>query len=289
MVYGPSFTAGMNPMPNVYPLSVAEIACASFAGLCWLISVITGNCSQVDRLWSIAPPLYVGWFAAAAGFQDPRLDVMAALTALWGIRLTYNFARKGGYQAGSEDYRWPVLRKRFGPTLFHAFNATFIATYQNFLLFLIALPAWAAYQGREVPFGVLDGAATLGFLVFLAGETIADQQQWNFQTDKHSRKARGETVSHEFVTTGLFAWSRHPNFFCEQALWWMIFLFAVGAGGGSIYGVGALLLTVLFQGSTTFTEKLSMEKYPSYADYKSTTSRLIPMPGRGAKLGPSPR
>ena len=248
-----------------------------------MASLVTGNCSQVDRLWSIAPPLYVVWFAAEAGFRDPRLDVMAVLAVLWGARLTYNFARKGGYRAGSEDYRWPVLRKRLGPFGFQLFNATFIAVYQNLLLFLIALPAWAAFRGRATPFGPLDAAATAGFLLFLAGETIADQQQWIFQVDKHARKARGEAVTHEFLTVGLFAWSRHPNFFCEQAMWWMMFLFALAAGGSWIYGVGALLLTLLFQGSTTFTEKISLEKYPSYAGYRSTTSRLLPWPPRGTR------
>jgi steroid 5-alpha reductase family enzyme len=270
-------------MPSLAPLLVAEIACAVLAAACWVGSLVTGNCSQVDRLWSIAPPLYVVWFAAAAGFHDLRLDVMSVLTVLWGARLTYNFARKGGYRAGSEDYRWPILRKRLGPVGFQLFNATFIAPYQNFLLFLIALPAWAAFQGRATPFGALDVAATVGFLLFLAGETIADQQQWTFQADKHARKDRGETVAHEFVTTGLFAWSRHPNFFCEQAIWWMVFLFALAAGGGWVLAVGALLLTLLFQGSTTFTEKISLEKYPSYADYRNTTSRLVPWPPRAAR------
>jgi steroid 5-alpha reductase family enzyme len=265
-------------MTSPSPLQAAEIACAVFAGLCWLTSIVTGNCSQVDRFWSIAPPLYVGWFAAAAGFRDPRLDVMTALTALWGARLTYNFARKGGYRPGSEDYRWPVLRKRLGPVPFQIFNATFIASYQNFLLFLIALPAWAAFERREVPFGALDAVATAGFLLFLAGETIADQQQWRFHVEKQAGKARGE----QFLTRGLFRWSRHPNFFCEQAMWWMVYLFSVAAGAGwlNLSIAGAVLLTLLFQGSTAFTERLSLEKYPAYAEYQRTTSRLLPLPPR---------
>ena len=110
------------------PLAVAGAACAVLAAGTWLVSVVTRNYSQVDRLWSVAPPLYIGWFAAQAGFADPRLDLMTALTALWGVRLTYNFARKGGYRRGSEDYRWAILRARMGPVLFQLFNATFIAS-----------------------------------------------------------------------------------------------------------------------------------------------------------------
>jgi steroid 5-alpha reductase family enzyme len=269
-------------MASLSPLAIAGLACAVFASLCWIVSIVTGNCSQVDRLWSIAPPLYVVWFAARAGFGDPRLDTMAALTVLWGARLTYNFARKGGYRAGSEDYRWPVLRKRFGPALFAAFNVTFIATYQNVLLLLLALPAWAAFERRGTPFGWLDAAATAGFLFFLAGETIADEQQWSFQSDKHAGKARGAPIESEFLTKGLFAWSRHPNFFCEQAMWWMVYGFSVAAGAGllNVTIAGAALLTLLFQGSTTFTERLSLEKYPAYAHYQRATSRLLPLPPR---------
>ena len=269
-------------MTSLPPLHVAALGCALFAAVCWLSSIVTGNCSQVDRLWSIAPPLYVACFAAYAGFRDPRLDVMTVLAVLWGARLTYNFARNGGYRAGSEDYRWPVLRKRFGPLLFQLFNATFIAAYQNVLLLLIALPAWAAFERRATPFGAFDGVATAGFLLFLAGETIADEQQWRFQAAKHARKGRGELVSEEFLTTGLFAWSRHPNFFCEQGMWWMLYLFSVAAGAGWLNATiaGAVLLSLLFQGSTTFTERLSLEKYPAYAGYQQRTSRLLPLPRR---------
>jgi steroid 5-alpha reductase family enzyme len=262
------------------------MAWAVLTGVTWLASVVTGNVSQVDRLWSIAPPLYVGWFAAQAGFANVRLDVMTVLTALWGARLTYNFARKGGYRPGSEDYRWPVLRRRMGPVLFQVFNATFIAPYQNLLLLLLALPAWAAQRS---PFGVGDGVATAAFLLFLVGETVADEQQWRFHVDKQARKARGEAVPAEFVTTGLFRWSRHPNFFCEQAMWWTIYLFSVTSGAAWLNAsiVGPVLLTLLFQGSTAFTERLTLEKYPSYAAYKRTTSRLVPMPPRASLTGSS--
>lgn len=264
------------------PLHLAVLGCATLAAACWLVSIVTRNYSQVDRLWSIVPPLYVAWFAAQAGFRDARLDVMAALAALWGARLTYNFARKGGYQWQSEDYRWETMRRRLGPVGFQLFNITFIAPFQNALLLLLALPAWVALEHRATPFGALDAAATGAFLLFFAGEVVADEQQWRFQSDKHARKARGEAVRAEFLTTGLFRYSRHPNFFCEMALWWSFYLFAVAAAGRAldVSMAGPAILTLLFQGSTNLTERLSLEKYPAYAEYQATTSRLIPMPPR---------
>src|SRR5262245_50406128 len=103
-------------MPALPPsLHTAALLCVVLAAACWLLSIVTRNYSQVDRLWSIAPPLYAVLFPAQASFRDPRLDVMAVLTVLWGARLTYNFARKGGYRSGNEDYRWEAVRRRTGP------------------------------------------------------------------------------------------------------------------------------------------------------------------------------
>lgn len=260
-------------------LTIAIYMCIGFATLCWLLSVITKEYSWVDRLWSITPVVYLGWFAFVA-HPHPRLLLMAALVALWGGRLTYNFARKGGYAPGGEDYRWAKVRKRMPPALFAVFNVVFVAGYQHTLLLLISLPGWVVMNQPARPLGLLDAIAGGGFLCFWLGETIADEQQWRFQTDKQRRKKAGLPIEHQFLTTGLFRWSRHPNFFCEQAMWWCIYLFGVAAGAAwfnwSI--AGAALLTALFQGSTRLTEALTLRKYSEYAQYQRTTSRLWPRP-----------
>src|SRR5687767_7939531 len=111
-------------------LAAAFVACAVVAGVCWLLSLVSRECSWTDRLWSITPIGYVAWFASRTGWQDPRLVVMTVLVAAWGIRLTLNFARKGGYRRGGEDYRWGVLRTRMKPWQFQLFNLAFIAGYQ---------------------------------------------------------------------------------------------------------------------------------------------------------------
>jgi steroid 5-alpha reductase family enzyme len=274
------------------PLTVAFLGCGAVIAACWLLSVVTSECSWVDRLWSITPIGYVAWFAAQTGFSDPRLVVMAALVTAWGIRLTFNFARKGGYRKGGEDYRWAALRARMPPWAYQVFNLLFIAGYQNLLVLLFTLPAWAALAPGAglfgigatdpaqvaTPFGLLDAIATVLFVVFLTGETIADNQQWAFQTDKRRRLERGETVPLGFITTGLFRFSRHPNFFCEQSIWWSFYLFSIGAGAGVLNAtiIGPVLLTLLFHGSTRFTEAITLSRYPAYAEYQRTTSRLIP-------------
>jgi steroid 5-alpha reductase family enzyme len=257
------------------------LGCAAVIALSWLLSLITREYSWVDRLWSIVPPAYVAYFAWVGGW-DGRLLLMTACATAWGVRLTFNFARKGGYAPGGEDYRWVALRKRMSPGLFQVFNLFFTAGFQNALIFAITLPAYAAALRAGVPLGPLDALATALFAGFLVLETVADQQQWRFQEAKKVRRARGEAVTEEFLQTGLFRYSRHPNFFAEQLIWWSFTLFAVasGAGWANWTSAGALVLTLLFQGSTNFTEELTLAKYPSYAEYQKKTSRLIPMPPR---------
>ena len=260
------------------PLITALWGAGAFALLCWVLSLITKEYSWVDRLWSITPPLFAVHFAAYASFDDPRLNLMAALTLIWGARLTYNFARKGGYKPGGEDYRWEEIQEKIGPRWFQVLNATFLAPFQNYLLLLIVVPSYAAYQHADTPLNAIDYIAAAAFLLFFVGESVADEQQWKFQTAKYAAIARGERPEHGFLTTGLFRYSRHPNFFCEQAMWWSYYVFSVAAGAGWLNWsiTGAVLLSLLFQGSTGLTEKLSLRKYPDYARYQETTSRLMP-------------
>ncbi len=262
-------------------LTVILLAALVVLGV-WVASLITHDHSWVDRIWSIVPAIYVWVFAGYAGFADARLNVMGVIVTLWAARLTFNFARKGGY-SGTEDYRWPILRARMNRWQFEIFNFFFISLYQNVILLLIALPAFTAYQNQG-GFGPLDVLVTVVFLGLLVGETIADQQQWNFHAAK---RAGGPDFRPRFLQTGLWRFSRHPNFFFEQAQWWALFFFgAVAAGSVFQWTVlGAVLLTTLFIGSTIFTESITKSKYPEYADYQATTSPIIPWPPRRAAKG----
>lgn len=256
---------------------------AAVAATCWVLSLIFREYSWVDRLWSIVPPVYVACFAASAEWQDARLNLMTALTLAWGARLTFNYARKGGYARGGEDYRWAILRARMEPWQWQAFNFGFIHLYQNLLLLLIALPAWTAWQHRS-PLGALDAVAAIGFVLLLVGETWADQQQWDFHKAKAARRAAGQPEPLGFLDTGLWSRSRHPNFFCELGQWWMVYLFAVAASGSVLHPtlLGPVLLTLLFHGSAQFTESITAGKYPRYAEYQRAVSRILPLPRRGA-------
>ncbi len=248
--------------------------CGGVTAGCWLLSVTTDEYSWVDRIWSIAPVAYVWVFAL--GTHDARATLVAVLVTVWGARLTFNFARRGGYAPGGEDYRWGIIRARVPGWAFAVFNFAFIAVYQNVLLLAITLPAWTTVE-NPVPLGAYDIVAAVVFLGFLVGETAADQQRWNF----HRAHTEGGVLS-----TGLFRYSRHPNYFFEIAQWWVVFAFAVIAAGTPLLWTvgGAVLLTLLFLGSTAFTEWISKSRYPEFEDYQHTTSMLVPwQPRRDAR------
>jgi steroid 5-alpha reductase family enzyme len=233
------------------PLVSGTVLMLFFTFLCWLLSVCTGNYSWTDRLWSITPAVYsvhFGFFASireivrgnqsvvatvaalftrtVGGEPNPavvlpsaRLTIVALLPVLWGARLTYNFARKGGYRWDFEDYRWAIVRTWFSPLVYQLFNIVFIAFYQHALLFAFVLPAYVAWRAdAAVPaLAALDVFAAAAFIGLLVMETVADQQQWVYQTEKYRLLADAASIDdlppvfrRGFVTTGLFAYSRHP-------------------------------------------------------------------------------
>ena len=252
---------------------------------------LTGNCSQVDRLWSIVPIVYTGYAAYFTGW-DTRATLMAGLVALWGARLTFNFARRGGYHwlpwKGEEDYRWEVLRQQpplNQPFVWKLFNIFFICIYQMALIALFTLPIVYAWRPDAAAVGTWDYVLAIGIVVLVIWEWLADQQQWDYQQEKHRRKASNEDLGpyygKGFTHTGLWRWSRHPNYFAEQSIWVVFYGFSITSTGEWLNAsiLGAILLIFLFQGSAQFSEGLTAAKYPEYQDYQAKTPRFLPMGG----------
>ena len=270
-------------------LKLLGIIAACSAAFCFIVGEITGNNSQMDKLWSLLPIAYT-WVITVKGGMNARLVVMAVLATLWGIRLTINFARKGAYKIkfweGVEDYRWaivrsgPTFKKRWAWTLF---DLGFISIYQNALVLMTTFPALVVMKS-EVPFGWMDAVAAVLMLGFIIWETVADEQQWRFQTRKWAMINEGkkleelpEPYNKGFNTTGLWSRCRHPNYFGEQAIWVCFYLFTIEAGIGVINWsiIGALLLIVLFQGSSSLAEEISGGKYPEYEKYCRSVPRFF--------------
>lgn len=107
-----------------------------------LVSEINRNYSQVDRVWSILPTVYNAHYAVWArlnGLPTGRLDHVLTFSVVWTLRLTYNYWRKGGYEIGSEDYRWQIIKKKIGQPAFFLLNLLFVSSLQ-IVGFLLSIP-----------------------------------------------------------------------------------------------------------------------------------------------------
>lgn len=258
------------------------------SAMCFLLSEITRNYSQVDKIWSIIPIFY-SIISLSACPDSPRLWIMTLLVTFWGLRLSYNFYRKGGYNIipwkGEEDYRWSVLRQN--PALkgirFTLFNLLFISLYQLFLILLFCTPLILAVEFKQTELNLIDVLAALLMISSILLETIADNQLFNFHLQKRNKiPADGRfarSLQNGFMSDGLWKYVRHPNFIGEQLTWVSFYFFGVAASGQWINWTlsGPVLLVLLFLGSSDFTEGISMKKYPEYASYREAVSRYFPL------------
>lgn len=262
---------------------------------CFIVGQLTKNSSQTDKLWSIVPIYYVWQITAFVNFPS-KMVLMSVLVTIWGLRLTYNFGRRGGYSwkfwSGEEDYRWDVLRKKPGfsnPIVWALFDLFFISGYQQVLILLFTLPILTVVgtSGADT-IGIWDVSLALLFISWVVIEFVADQQQYNFQTEKHRRMKSGEPLgdyAHGFTRNGLWGIVRHPNYAMEQMIWLTFYGFSVVATGEwfNWSAAGALLLIILFKSSSDFSEDISANKYPEYKDYQRQVPRFIPVKLKATK------
>ncbi|OSC99922.1 DUF1295-domain-containing protein [Trametes coccinea BRFM310] len=300
--------------------------CLYNAAAAYILSIITGNVSQVDRVWTFLPTIYTAYYALLPLWPNqprlfffpyvpetvhpelvqrfsPRALLMFGLVFIWMCRLTYNTWRRGLFNPNDEDYRWAILRQKIPTWLFQVFNLTFIAFIQNIILFLLGLPTQIAAVQQPDKLSTSDYVLATLALIDIAAEFVADNQQYSFQTYKrlgvHAQnewpgariKWTPADAKRGFVTRGLWAWSRHPNFFCEQSFWVIINLFPLLAPEWPSHSVvspnssfiplwplaPALVLCTLFFSSTLFTESISLSKYPeAYRAYQKRVSMFVP-------------
>ncbi|KAK4106615.1 DUF1295-domain-containing protein [Parathielavia hyrcaniae] len=277
--------AETNPLISGFALSLA------LGAVFLVVAEINRNYSQVDRCWSLLPTLYIAHFDAWArlhGMPSQRIDAALIFSTIWSIRLTRNYWRKGGYNVGSEDYRWEIVRRNVPKAVFHVFNWTFISFLQSILLFLIAAPVYTVLLAStiEPDLTSADVAAMAVNLGLVLTEYIADEEQWAYQSAKKLYKDTGKAtggyeradLDRGFITSGLWGYSRHPNFAAEQSIWFVLYQWSCYATR-TLYnwaGVGPSFLILLFQGSTWLTELITAGKYPEYVEYQRSVGMFTP-------------
>jgi steroid 5-alpha reductase family enzyme len=233
-----------------------------------------GNSSLYDAYWSVIPPLLVGYWMAVAPDDVPaeRQWLVLAVVSLWAIRLTTNWAvHWPGLH--HEDWRYPLVRARAGKAAVLAdfFGIHLLPTLQ---VFAGCLPLYAAVYLSSAPLGLWDVLAASVAVAAVGVEMVADLQLHRFLA--HRRPG-------EIINTGLWAWSRHPNYFGELGFWVGAGLMGVVAWPAGAWWcmIGAMLMAAMFLGaSIPFMEKRSLERRPEYAQHIQRVSMLIPWPPR---------
>jgi len=258
---------------GLHPVVVAALADVAGTLVVFAFSVAHDNSSFYDPYWSLAPiPITLYWASQSHGGPSLRRVLILLLVAAWGIRLTANWvARWRGI--GDEDFRYREIRARTG-RLYWPASLLSIHLMPTAWVFLGLLPVYPALAVPGVAFGALDAVAVLVTVAAIGVEAVADAQLRRFLRTRQDARA--------VLDRGLWALSRHPNYFGEVLFWWGLFLFGMAADPGSVWTViGPLSITALFAlVSVPWMDRRMAARHPEWAGRLRTTSALVPWPRR---------
>ncbi len=257
------------------PAAVVAVAAglAAIMALAWAVQRRTGNSGWADAAWSFATGLGGAALALASGPSMARRLLVAGLVLLWALRLGAHIAARTG--GGAEDARYAQLRRDWGADfqrrLFWFLQIQAAAAL--LLVLSIGLAAAAPFPGLRLQDGL--GAAML--LAAIGGEGVADRQLARFRADPANRG--------RVCDTGLWRWSRHPNYFFEWLGWVAYPVIAIGPGhrwgwaalGGPIF---MYWLLVHVSGIPPLEAHMARSRGTAFAAYKARTSAFLPLPPR---------
>jgi steroid 5-alpha reductase family enzyme len=239
----------------------------------WWLARHWNNYSIVDVVWALAFAPVALWHAFTGPGWLPRRVAVGALVAAWSLRLGLHLWRRVASHHPAEDARYAVLRARWQGREARAFLGFFLA--QGLLVWLLMLPVGLIASATHPGFDPLEGAGLALWFIGLIGEAIADAQLARFK--------RRPGASQGVCDEGLWAWSRHPNYFFQSLLWWGLFLMALPSpwGWASVVAPIAMLHFLLNVTGIPLTEKLSLERRgEAYRAYQQRTSPFLPRPPR---------
>ncbi len=255
-------------METIQIYLMLAIAVLGFMTLLWLVSLALKNSSIVDIFWG-AGFVLVNWlaFALTPNGVGLRNWLIAILVTIWGLRLSRYIASRNLGQP--EDFRYRAWRKQAGASWWwRSFFKVFLL--QGVLLWLIAAPL-AAAQTSAGP-NTLTIFDILALPVWLLGFLFEAVGDWQLSRFRANPANRGQVMK-----TGVWRYTRHPNYFGDATQWWAFYLVALGAGAWwTVYSpIVMTVLLVRVSGARMLEQSLKKRK-PGYAEYMATTSEFIP-------------
>ena len=265
----------MNPLAPMLLINAAALVAVIL--LLWRYSVRIRDVSFIDAFWAFGMVLLAWATWAQSNAPGARSHLLLGLTTLWGLRLSWHLWAR--WRAHGEDPRYAkimgsVIEKKGWSWSKTSLLSVFLT--QAPLLFVTCLPAqlgiWASDGGRTIigPLGALGALIAMTGILF---ETIADAQLNAFRANPANKG--------KVLNTGLWRYTRHPNYFGDACTWWGIWLVAAETGlPGWVSIIGPIFLTFTL---TKWSGKPLLERgmkktRPEYADYVARTSGFFPWP-----------
>ena len=234
----------------------------------WVISLILKNSSIVDIFWGFGFVIsaWVYFALTPEGFIVRKL-LISSLATVWGMRLTLHVLTRNWGKP--EDFRYQKWRRESGKiwwikSLFQVF------VLQGLLMWLISTPLLAAQSAAlPVRLSILDIAGVLLWIVGFFFETAGDLQLVNFRKNPDNKG--------RLLNSGVWRYTRHPNYFGDAAQWWAFFLIAASAGGWwTVFSPVIMTLFLVKVSGVAMLERTLKETKPGYREYMETTSAFIP-------------
>ncbi|KAG9142260.1 hypothetical protein Leryth_007689 [Lithospermum erythrorhizon] len=246
----------------------------------WIIGLLQSSHWMIDVYWTVIPVLLVHFYSthplAQGKYNVWRSRIVVFLTWVWSIRLTHNYFRREDWQWGvREDWRFSDMRRQYGKSWWWISFFTVYVSQQVFLIG-ICLPLYVIHSADN-PLNIWDFVAIVVCLIGITIAYYADTQLHDFVTaNKHLKKLGQPMV--QVLDSGIWRYSRHPNYFGEQLWWWGLAIFAwnVGLGWAS---VGALVNSLCLAYVTMLVEERMLKqeyRAEAYKLYQKSTSVWVP-------------
>lgn len=252
---------------QTWTLALAALLAFGFAG--WIVSLFRRDVSIVDGMWSLMFLIAALCYASSIDLLSARSVLIVSLVLLWSVRLSAHiFWRNHGTD---EDYRYRQIRENNSPNF--EFKSLYIVFgLQAVLAWVISLPLLPAITSSGGP-GLLVFAAVTLWTIGFVFESVGDYQLTRFKAVASN--------SGKVLDTGLWRYTRHPNYFGDFCIWWAFYLFALNAGAWWTI-VSPLLMSFLLLkvSGVALLERDIGERRPKYADYIARTNAFFPGPRR---------
>jgi len=238
-----------------------------YMSLWFVFSLVKKRNDVADVAWGLGFILlaWVSFFLGQA--QGVRGLLVGILVSVWGIRLAWYIHTRN--RGRTEDYRYAKWREEWGKW-FYLRSYAQVYLLQGILLFLIIFPVLLINRDTGEGLYYLDFVGIAVWLVGFIFESVGDAQLARFIKNPNNKG--------KLMQSGLWRYTRHPNYFGEVTLWWGIGIIALSATNGFLGIIGPLTITflILKVSGITMLEK-KMEENPAFAEYKKATSIFFPL------------